>query len=137
MVGTTYGQWIYRNMLVHNTVSGLKAEEKKEELQREIEDQIELGGSGLDEQDRYLLENNLEYLKTSTGEYQYYWRIAIRAARADWILRRRQQESVTGELLGGRHKEGRSRGTDHDPTSLEHRKGEDWITVDVVLNFDI
>ena len=90
-------------MLVHNTVSGLKAEGEKEELQREIEDQIELGGSGLDEQDRYLLENNLEDLKTSTGEYQYYWRIAIRAARADWILRRRQQESVTGELLGGRH----------------------------------
>ena len=40
-------------------------------------------------------------------------------------------------LLGGRHKEGRSRGTDHDPTSLEHRKGEGWITVDVVLNIEI
>ena len=40
-------------------------------------------------------------------------------------------------LLGGRHKEGKSRGTDHDPTSLEHRKGEGWITVDVVLNIEI
>ena len=40
-------------------------------------------------------------------------------------------------LLGGRHKEGRSRGTDHDPTSLEHQKGEGWITVDVVLNSEI
>ena len=40
-------------------------------------------------------------------------------------------------LLGGRHKEGRSRGTGHDPTSLEHRKGEGQITVDVVLNIEI
>ena len=50
---------------------------------------MELGGSGLDEQDRYLLEINLEDLDTSTGEDQYYWLIAIRAARADRILRRR------------------------------------------------
>ena len=40
-------------------------------------------------------------------------------------------------LLGGQHKEGRSRGTGHDPTSLEHRKGEGRITVDVVLNIEI
>ena len=84
-------------MLVHDTVSGLKAAERKEELQREIEDQIELGGSGLDEQCRYLLEINLEDLETSTGEEQYYWIIAIQAARADRILRRWQQESITGE----------------------------------------
>ena len=93
----THGKWLYRNMLVHDTVSGLKAAENKEELQREIENQIELGGAGLDEQDRYLLEINLEDLETSTGEDQYYWLIGIQAARADRILRRRQQESVTGE----------------------------------------
>ena len=61
-----YGQWLYRNMLVHNTVSGLEAAKSKEELQREIEDQIELGGAGLDDQDRYLLEINLKDLETST-----------------------------------------------------------------------
>ena len=55
LLEATHGQWLYRNMLVHDTVSGLKAVERKEELQREIEDQIELGGAGLDEQDRYLL----------------------------------------------------------------------------------
>ena len=84
-------------MLVHETVSGLKEAERKEELQREIEYQIELGGAGLDEQDRYLLYINLEDLETSTGEDKYYWLIEIRADRADWILRRPQQESVTGE----------------------------------------
>ena len=40
-------------------------------------------------------------------------------------------------LLGGRHKEGRSRGTGHDPTSLEHQNGEGRIAVDVVLNIEI
>ena len=39
--------------------------------------------NGIYEQDRYLLEINLEDLETSTGEDQYYWLIAIRAARAD------------------------------------------------------
>ena len=97
LLEANHGQWLYRNMLVHATVSELKAVESKEELQREIEDQIELGGSGLDEQDRYLLEINLEDPETSTGEDQYYWLIAIRAARADRILRRRQKVSVTGE----------------------------------------
>ena len=96
LLEATYRKWLYRNMLVHNTVSGLKAAERKEELQREIEDQIELGGAGLDKKDRYLLDINLEDLETSTGEDQYYWLIAIQAARADWNLRRRQQESVTG-----------------------------------------
>ena len=84
-------------MLLHDTVSGLKMAERKEELQRQIEDQMELGGAGLDEQDRYLLEINLEDLETSTGEDQYYWLIEIQAARDDRISRRRQQESLTGE----------------------------------------
>ena len=84
-------------MLVHDTVSGLKTVERKEELKMEIEYQIELGAAGLDEQDRYLLKINLEDLETSTVENQYYWLIAIRAARADQILRRWQQESVTRE----------------------------------------
>ena len=35
-------------------------------------------------------------------------------------------------LLGGRHKEGSSRGTGHDPTSLKNRKGEGRIAADVV-----
>ena len=37
-------------------------------------------------------------------------------------------------LLGGRHKEGRSRGTGRDPASLKHRKGEGRIAADVVSN---
>ena len=40
-------------------------------------------------------------------------------------------------LLGGRHKEVRSRGTGHDPTSLKHQKGEGRIAADVVLHIGI
>ena len=64
LLEATHGKWLYRNILGHDTVSVLKAAERKEELQREIEDPIELGGSGLDEQDRYLLDINLEDIET-------------------------------------------------------------------------
>ena len=70
-------------------MSGLKTVERKEDLQREIEHQSLLGGTGLDEQDRYLLEINMGDLNTSSGEGQYTWLLAIQAARAgrrlkDW-----------------------------------------------------
>ena len=44
---------------------------------------------------------------------------------------------VTRGLLGVRHKEDSSRGTGHDPTSLNHGKGEDRIALDVILNIEI
>ena len=44
LLETTHGQWLYRNVQVHDTVSGWKAVERKENLQREIERQIEMGG---------------------------------------------------------------------------------------------
>ena len=40
----THGQWICRNIQVHDTVTGTLATRRKEELQKAIEDQIELGG---------------------------------------------------------------------------------------------
>ena len=66
---------------------GVNATLRKEELQRLIEDQLELGGEGLEEADKYLLEINLEDLATTSGETQSYWLLAIRAARAARILR--------------------------------------------------
>ena len=60
LLEVTHGQWLYRNILIHDTVSGLKAVERKEDLQKAIEEEIEVGGPGLDKQDRYLLGINLE-----------------------------------------------------------------------------
>ena len=59
-------------MRVHDTVDSIEATQKKEELQTLIEDQIKLGHRGLDKQDRYLLDINLEDLETSSEEDQYY-----------------------------------------------------------------
>ena len=67
----THSQWLYRNVVVHDAVGGLKAAQRKQELQAEIKRQIEQGGEGLDEQDIYLLEINLEDLEHSLGEEQY------------------------------------------------------------------
>ena len=57
--------------MVRDAVGGLKAARIKQELQAEIKRQIEQGGEGLDEQDIYLLEINLEDLENSLGEEQY------------------------------------------------------------------
>ena len=99
LLEVTHGQWLYRNIQVHDTVSGLNAVERKEELQREIEHQILLGGAGLDKQDRYLLEINVGDLEISSGEDQYYWLLAIRAARVDRRLKEKQLNSVARERV--------------------------------------
>ena len=65
-----HGQELYRNVQVHDAMSGLKAVKRKEEPQREIEHQLLLGGAGLDDQDKYLLEINVGDLDTALGEDQ-------------------------------------------------------------------
>ena len=56
-------------------VGGLEAVKRKQELQSEIECQFELGGEGLDEQDKYLLvwktQNNPQGRITTTGRWQF------------------------------------------------------------------
>ena len=78
---------------MHDIVGGLEAVKRKQDLQIEIERQIELGRRGLDEQDKYLLEINLEDLECSSGEDQYYWLLAIQAAREDRALKIREEQS--------------------------------------------
>ena len=56
-----------------------------------IERQIELGGEGLYEQGKYLLEINLEDLERSSGEDHYYWLLAVQAAREDRALKVREE----------------------------------------------
>ena len=65
---------------MHDTVTGLHATRIKEELKKEIEDQIQMGGEELAEDDKYLLKINLEDMETTSGERQEYWILAIQAA---------------------------------------------------------
>jgi hypothetical protein len=73
--------WIYRNLVVHDTLSGIHAIRRKETLQSEIERQLALGGEGLEEGDKWMLEVNFTGLEDSTGEREAYWLMAIEAAR--------------------------------------------------------
>jgi hypothetical protein len=99
----THGQWLYRNYIVHDPVSGTLATAKKEELLAEIERQRELSDTGLLEEDKYLAEVNLEDMATSSGERQHYWLLAIQTARNHYTLKAQQgslqtaQSETTGE----------------------------------------
>ncbi len=82
----THGQWLYQNVQVHDTVAGTRVTVQKEQIQREIEHQMELGVSGLLQEDKYLMEINLENMETTSGERQEYWLLAITAGREAKIL---------------------------------------------------
>lgn len=46
LLEVTHGQWLYRNVHVHDFASGDIATRRKEEIWRELETLIELGGRG-------------------------------------------------------------------------------------------
>ena len=92
LLEATHGQWLYRNVHVHDNIAGVTANARKEEIQQFIEDQLELGEEVLDEKHHYLLEVNLEDLEFTTGEEQHYWLLHIQAARQERALRRTNQQ---------------------------------------------
>jgi hypothetical protein len=95
----THGQWVYRNFIVHDPVSGTIATARKEELLREIKRQHELGDAGLLEEDKYLAKVNLEGLEDTSGERQHYWLLAIKTARKVKILQeQRKQQQVDSRI---------------------------------------
>ncbi len=85
----THGQWIYRNVMVHDRTAGELVSKRKEEIRKALEDQLEIGEEWLEEEDQFLLEINLEDLGTSSGEDQTYWllALALEAAREARALR--------------------------------------------------
>ena len=95
LLEVTCRQWLYRNVRVHDSTTGIQATAQKEEIQRWIEDQIELGEEGLHKSDHYLLEVNLEDLEHSLGEEQAYWLLQIEAAQLEQALRNGQEQEVT------------------------------------------
>ncbi len=81
LLEVTHGQWLYRNVQVHDRISGTLATQEKEKLQMEIERQQELGTEGLLEEDCYLADCNLGDLEETSGIYETYWLLSIQAAR--------------------------------------------------------
>jgi hypothetical protein len=81
LLEVTHGQWIYRNIKVHDEHQGTIRTGEKEALQREIEEELRLGFEGFLDMDRSLADVTLEDLERSGGERQEYWLLAVKAAR--------------------------------------------------------
>ena len=77
---------------MHDDISGVTANTRKEEIEQFIEDQLEIDEEGLDKKDHYLLEVNLEDLEFTSGEEQHYWLPHIQTARQERALRGTNQQ---------------------------------------------
>ena len=97
LMEVTHGQWLYRNIHVHDRVSGEHAMRRKESIRAELEYQMSLGENGLAEEDRYLLELNLDKFDHSTGEDQAIWLLSLKAARKARQLRGARSTTATAE----------------------------------------
>ena len=96
LLEATHGQWLYRNVQIHDAVSGTQATIRKEAIQKEIKEQMELGEAGLLEEDNWMLEVNLGDLESTSGEQEQYWLVAIKAAwEAAMLTRQNEQASRT------------------------------------------
>ena len=92
LLEATHGQWLYRCVQTHDSVSGTLVTMRKEQLQIEIERQNDMGiGEDWEREDQFLAEVNLEDLESTSGANQEYWLLAIRTAREAARLRRIQQ----------------------------------------------
>ncbi len=105
LLEATHGQWLYQCIQIHDRLNGTQVTLRKEELQREIESQQEMGMEGLMEEDQYLAEVNMEDLKSTTGKRQEYWLVVIRVAREASILQgqhtarqKRRRTAIRGHL---------------------------------------
>jgi len=81
LLEATHGHWIYRNIVMHDHISGHVITRTKEQIVNEIERQQDLGGDGLSFQDQWMSELHLPHLDRTTGEKTTYWLLAIQAAR--------------------------------------------------------
>jgi hypothetical protein len=96
LLEATHGQWLYRNVQIHNAVLGTQVTIRKEAIEKEIEEQMELGEAGLLEEDNWMLEVNLGDLKSTSGEQEQYWLVTIKAAwEAATITRQNEQAPRT------------------------------------------
>ena len=77
----THGQWLYRNVIVHDKWEGELVTTRRELIQQQVEEQLELEEDLLEEH-QYLLDINMGDMDRGTGERLEYWLLAVQAARA-------------------------------------------------------
>ncbi len=103
LLGATHGQWIYRNIHIHDSVAGTQATLLKEVIQHEIEKQMELGAAGMLEEDHWMMEVNLGDIETTSGEQEEYWLVAIKATWVAAMLTRHRNQTLQGQSAGDGH----------------------------------
>jgi hypothetical protein len=96
----THGQWIYCNIQIHDTVAGTQVMLWKVAILKDIEEQMELGETGLLEEDNWMLEVNFEDMENSSGEQEEYWLLAIKTARVAASLSSRWGQSAQQTAVG-------------------------------------
>jgi hypothetical protein len=103
LLEATHGQWIYRNVQIHDDVAETRATLRKEEIQRDIEEQMKMGMTGLLKEDHWMVEVNLGDMENSSGEWEEYWLLAIWAAREAATLTRQRAQQHQEEPLADGH----------------------------------
>ncbi len=77
LLEVTHGQWLYRNVQVHDVISGTTSLQCKDNLCKAIEHQLKMGEDELEEEDRYLLDIDLDRLDGTSKENHDTWLQAI------------------------------------------------------------
>ena len=99
LIEITHGQWLYCNVMVHNSTTGKLITKRKEEIQLKIERQQELGSEGLLDEDMFLEEVWIEELESKNGDRQEYCLLAIKSARKAKAIR-----DATTKKISRKHK---------------------------------
>ncbi len=68
---------------------------QKGELLLEIEHQRDMGDARLLEEDKYLADDNVGDMETTSGEHQHYWLLAIKTAWKAKLLWEQQEQQHT------------------------------------------
>ena len=96
----THGQWLYCNVMVHDSTTGTLITNRKEEIKLENESQLELGSEGLLEKDKFLAEDWLEDLEPMNGDRQEYWILAIKLTRKAKAIRYAKTKKISRKHKG-------------------------------------
>ena len=93
----THGQWLYRNVHVHDAVSGTLANQKKERLRQRIIEYLDTAEDEMAEDDKYLLDIDVGKLDETSGETQEIWLMALETAVEASCLRKRRMDDAEVE----------------------------------------
>ncbi len=91
LLEVTHGQWLYRNVVVHDKSAGSLAVTRKEEIISQIEAELSAGEVGLLDEHKVNLDNVDS--RDEDGDRHKYWLLAIRAAQVACAASRSSEDT--------------------------------------------